>query len=84
MEVGKVCDFEFAISSIVLIASSQDHAGEKWTDVLGWHSGEIEIGEDGWAEFKCPGESVSIWVNKDAEGRDEFGKKFGRFDGQSE
>jgi alpha-amylase len=27
----------------------QHRAGEKWTDLLGWHQGEITIGEDGWA-----------------------------------
>jgi len=50
------------------------HSGEKWTDVLGWSQGEIEIGEDGYATFTCPGVSLSVWVNKDAEGRDQFGK----------
>ncbi|KAF7904752.1 hypothetical protein EAF00_002086 [Botryotinia globosa] len=50
------------------------HAGEKWTDVLGWEQGEVEIGEDGWGVFKCPGTSVSVWVNAEAEGRDRFGK----------
>jgi hypothetical protein len=29
---------------------------------------------DGWAEFRCPAESVSIWVKKDAKGREEFSK----------
>jgi len=50
------------------------HRGEKWTDVLGWSQGEIEIGEDGYANFTCPAVSLSVWVNKDAEGRDQFGK----------
>lgn len=50
------------------------HAGEKWTDVLGWSQGEVEIGHDGYGNFTCPGVSLSIWVNKDAEGRDRFGK----------
>ncbi|KIY63156.1 glycoside hydrolase family 13 protein [Cylindrobasidium torrendii FP15055 ss-10] len=53
----------------------KERAGQKWTDVLGWYQGEIEIEEDGWATFKCHSESVSIWVNADAEGRDEFEKK---------
>nr|AOC97452.1 alpha-amylase [Flammulina velutipes] len=44
-------------------------ANEKWTDVLGWYPGEIVIGEDGWAEFKCQARSVSIWVKHDATGR---------------
>lgn len=50
------------------------HAGEVWTDVLGWSQGEVTIGEDGFGEFKSPAHSVSIWVKKDAEGRDKFSK----------
>lgn len=50
------------------------HAGEKWTDVLGWEKGEVEIGSDGFGMFTCPGVSLSVWVNKDAEGREKFGK----------
>ncbi|KAF2202856.1 thermostable alpha-amylase [Delitschia confertaspora ATCC 74209] len=52
------------------------HAGEKWTDVLGWEQGEVEIDEEGYGLFRCPGVSVSIWVNKDAEGRDQFPVNF--------
>ncbi|KAK4687650.1 alpha-amylase, partial [Tremellales sp. Uapishka_1] len=50
------------------------HAGEKWTDVLGWHQGEVTIDEDGWGEFFCSPESVSIWTKTDARGREEFKK----------
>lgn len=50
------------------------HSGERWTDVLGWEQGEVEIGEDGFGLFPCPGISLAVWVNKDAEGRDRFGK----------
>ncbi|KZW03954.1 putative alpha-amylase [Exidia glandulosa HHB12029] len=50
----------------------QEHKGEKWTDVLGWYDGEIEVGQDGWAEFKCHSQSVSIWTKTDARGRNEF------------
>ncbi|KAH8827374.1 putative alpha-amylase [Flagelloscypha sp. PMI_526] len=39
------------------------HAGEVWTDILGWKQGEVTIGEDGWADFGCP----------DATKRQEFG-----------
>lgn len=31
----------------------KQHAGEKWTDVLGWHEGEVTIDEEGWGDFKC-------------------------------
>jgi alpha-amylase len=50
------------------------HAGEKWTDVLGWETREVVIDEKGFGDFVCPGTSLSVWVNKDAEGRDRFGK----------
>ncbi|CAE6402173.1 unnamed protein product [Rhizoctonia solani] len=53
----------------------KDHAGEKWTDLLGWHGGEVTIGEEGWAEFRCPAQSVSIWAKADARGREEFKKE---------
>ncbi|OBT79222.1 hypothetical protein VF21_01713 [Pseudogymnoascus sp. 05NY08] len=48
------------------------HAGEVWTDVLGWSDREVVIEDDGCGNFVCPGTSVSVWVNKDAEGRDRF------------
>jgi alpha-amylase len=52
----------------------KEHAKETWTDVLGWHPGEVVIGEDGWGVFRCPAMSVSIWVKNDAKGRKEFQK----------
>ncbi|KZP22109.1 glycoside hydrolase family 13 protein [Athelia psychrophila] len=53
----------------------REHAGEVWTDVLGWHQGEVTIGEDGWAEFGCEGASVSVWVKRDARDRKGFSKE---------
>ena len=67
----------------------KDHAGEKWTDLLGWTQGEVTIGDgaccflmiedivlmaDGWADFSCPPESLAIWTKTDARGREEFKK----------
>ncbi|KAJ7636910.1 alpha-amylase [Roridomyces roridus] len=52
----------------------KEHANEQWTDVLGWNEGEVVIGEDGWAEFRCSAMSVSVWVKSDAKGREEFGR----------
>lgn len=40
----------------------KEHAGEKYTDILGWKQGEVIVGDDGWAEFRCNAMSVSIWV----------------------
>ncbi|KAJ7858203.1 alpha-amylase [Mycena leptocephala] len=50
----------------------KEHANERWTDLLGWHKGEVVIGEDGWADFSCSAMSVSVWVKHDAKGREEF------------
>jgi alpha-amylase len=40
-------------------------AGEKWVDALGWKEGEIEINQDGWADFTCHPSSCSVWVRKE-------------------
>ena len=50
------------------------HAGEVWTDVLGWSKGEVKIDDDGYGMFNVSGTSIAVWVNKDAAGRDLFGK----------
>ena len=52
----------------------KEHAGEKWIDLLGWHQGDVIIGEDGWADFRCSARSVSVWIKEDARGRDELKK----------
>ena len=50
------------------------HKGEEWTDVLGWEHREIVIGNDGFGVFPCGSVSVRIYVNKNAKGRQLFGK----------
>ncbi|OAF62519.1 hypothetical protein VC83_01021 [Pseudogymnoascus destructans] len=40
--------------------------------VLGWSDRKVVIEDDDCSNFVCPGTSVSVWVNKDAEGRDRF------------
>jgi alpha-amylase len=46
------------------------HAGEVWTDVLKWCPGEVVINSNGWAVFPVAHRSVSIWVNREAQGRE--------------
>ncbi|CAD0087685.1 unnamed protein product [Aureobasidium vineae] len=53
-----------------------EHKGEIWTDLLGWEQGEVTIDDEGNGVFKCPGCSVAVWVNKDAEGREHFPVNF--------
>jgi alpha-amylase len=52
------------------------HKGETWSDLLSWSEQEVQISEDGWGDFTCPGVSMSIWVNKSAQGRDRFPVNF--------
>lgn len=58
----------------IRMAVGKEHTGEIWTDVLGWNDKEVKIDEEGFGEFDCPGTSCGIYVNKEAEGRDRFGK----------
>jgi len=44
-----------------------------WVDGDG-DKGSVEIDEGGYGLFPCAGISVSVWVNREAEGRDQFGK----------
>lgn len=60
----------------IRMAVGEMHKGQVWTDVLGWEQGEVTIDDEGYGLFKCPGVSVSIWVRKDAEGRDKFPVEF--------
>lgn len=48
------------------------HAGEKWTDILGWSANEVVIEDDGFGKFNCDKCSVSIWVRSDADRRDDL------------
>ncbi|KAI9763076.1 MAG: hypothetical protein M1835_007943 [Candelina submexicana] len=56
------------------ILVGKTHAGEIWTDILGWEIGKVEVDEEGYGIFSCPRRCVAVWVNQEAEGRDGFGK----------
>lgn len=32
---------------------------------MGWFEGEVKIGDDGWADFSCHSQSMSVWIYKD-------------------
>ncbi|KAK0724498.1 alpha-amylase-like protein [Lasiosphaeris hirsuta] len=46
------------------------HAREVWTDVLRWCPGKVVIDSAGWGEFPVACRSVSVWVNRAAQGRE--------------
>lgn len=71
---GLACVLSNAEEGETKMAVGEEHKGEVWTDVLGWSDREVEIDSDGYGMFCCSGTSVSIYVKKDANGRDRFGK----------
>ncbi|KAF7593846.1 hypothetical protein BBP40_010781 [Aspergillus hancockii] len=52
----------------------QDHARERWTDILGWHTGTVTIDKRGYGIFPVLAMRVGVWVNSAAKGRDSLEK----------
>jgi alpha-amylase len=48
------------------------HAGEVWADILKWCHDTVTIDPRGYGEFPVSDMSVSVWVNAEAEGRNQF------------
>ncbi|KAF2636864.1 glucan 1,4-alpha-maltohexaosidase precursor [Massarina eburnea CBS 473.64] len=48
------------------------HAGEVWTDLLGWSSEKVCITPDGYGVFTCNENSVAVFVSERADGRSQF------------
>lgn len=44
----------------------KQHAGERWTDVLGGCPGEVVVDREGWGVFAAGPRSVAVWVRWDA------------------
>lgn len=49
----------------------KEHAGERWTDLLGGCWGEVIIDGEGWGAFASAPRSVAVWVNRSAPRREE-------------
>jgi alpha-amylase len=47
----------------------RQHAGETWTDIMGWAWGQVSIDREGWGMFPVGPRSVGVWVNERAEGK---------------
>lgn len=45
------------------------HAGERWTDLLKWKWGTVEIDSQGYGKFPVGPRAVAVWVWEGAEGR---------------
>ena len=48
--------------------------GEKWTDLLGWSWGSVEIDDFGEGKFTVGPRSVGVWVKEGAKGLDKIEK----------
>ncbi|KAI9723816.1 MAG: hypothetical protein M1828_004066 [Chrysothrix sp. TS-e1954] len=46
------------------------HAGEMWSDILGWTPGCVSIDKAGYGTFWVTGNTVAVWVKYNADGRD--------------
>lgn len=72
--VGLACVMSNAGPGQKRMAVGEMHAGQVWTDILGFEEKDVQIDNDGYGMFPCPGTSISVYVRRDAEGRDQFGK----------
>jgi len=68
-------DEEHEDSAVAVVMSNGDegwktmelgtaHAGKSFIDALGHRKDAVQINEEGWGEFHCDGESVSVWILK--------------------
>jgi hypothetical protein len=69
---GLACVLSNAGASRKTMFVGRHHAGEQWTDLLGWNQEVIIIDGSGWATFPVSTRSVSVWVSAAADDRDRF------------
>lgn len=73
---GLACILSNATQAKKCMYIGKRHAGEEWTDILGWSSERVIIDKDGFGIFFVSAKSVSVWVNAAAEGRNTLGRHF--------
>lgn len=66
---GLACILSNGAASYKRMLVGRKHAGELWTDILGWRNETIVINNWGFGVFPVAAMSVSVWVNSQAEGR---------------
>lgn len=54
----------------------REHAGEVWTDVLGFEWSAVTIDQEGMGRFPCQRNSMACFVNDTARGREQFPVRF--------
>ncbi|RMJ27106.1 alpha-amylase [Aspergillus sp. HF37] len=73
---GLACVLSNAKASRKRMHVGRNHAGELWTDILGWCADTIAIDQRGYGIFPVGTKSVSVWVNAAAEGRQHLASYF--------
>lgn len=68
-------DFEHCAPYIKMNVGSQ-HAGEIWTDILGFEWNAVTIDENGIGRFPCQRNRMACFVSEAANGRDMFPVRF--------
>ncbi|CAI6335176.1 unnamed protein product [Periconia digitata] len=68
-------DWESTMPSIKMSVGI-DHAGELWTDVLGFEWSAVVIDDEGWGRFPCQKNGMACFVNEVAKGREQFPVRF--------
>ncbi|KAF2692144.1 glycoside hydrolase family 13 protein [Lentithecium fluviatile CBS 122367] len=75
MSWTKAIDIQNLAPSLGMNVGKQ-HAGEIWTDVLGFEWAAVVIDEDGWGRFPCQRNSIACFVSERADGREMFPMRF--------
>lgn len=68
-------DYESCAPSIRMNVGVE-HAGEVWTDVLGFEWSAVLVDSEGWGRFPCQKNGMACYVNEVAEGREAFPVRF--------
>lgn len=66
---GLACIISNTVATHKRMHVGNKHAGEEWTDILGWCIGTVIIDSRGYGIFPVAAKSVSVWVNDRAWGR---------------
>ncbi|KAJ5551922.1 hypothetical protein N7461_006620 [Penicillium sp. DV-2018c] len=72
---GLACILSNGSSSYKRMFVGHGHAGEVWTDILGWRDDTVVINRCGYGVFPVAAMSVSVWVNFRAPGRNELNRR---------
>jgi alpha-amylase len=71
---GLACVMSNTVATNKRMYVGAHHAGEEWSDVLGWCLATVIIDGRGFGIFPVAGKSIGVWVNAKAKGRKSLSK----------